>query len=60
MSATIESDKISNYFDGCPVLAVPGRTFPVKVGYLEDAVQYTGWTIAENSQYALHGQYSEG
>ncbi|PIL32118.1 hypothetical protein GSI_06824 [Ganoderma sinense ZZ0214-1] len=52
MSATLEAEKISNYFGGCPVLSVPGRTFPVDVRFLEDAVEYTGWKVVEGSQYA--------
>jgi ATP-dependent RNA helicase DHX29 len=52
MSATVDAEKISNYFGGCPILHVPGRTFPVDVRYLEDAIEFTGWSIAENSAYA--------
>lgn len=52
MSATLEAEKISNYFGGCPVLSVPGRTFPVDVRFLEDAVEYTSWKVVEGSQYA--------
>ena len=33
MSATLESGKFSEFF-GCDVFEVPGRTFPVKVRYL--------------------------
>lgn len=55
MSATVDADKISNYFGGCPVLRVPGRTFPVDVKYLEDAVEFTTWKLAENSPYARRG-----
>ncbi|EUC64491.1 P-loop nucleoside triphosphate hydrolase, putative, partial [Rhizoctonia solani AG-3 Rhs1AP] len=56
MSATVDAEKISAYFGGpnvCPVLMVPGRTFPVKVQYLEDAVEFTKWTIDDYSPYAL-------
>ncbi|KAH7333960.1 P-loop containing nucleoside triphosphate hydrolase protein [Rhizoctonia solani] len=56
MSATVDADKISAYFGGpniCPVLIVPGRTFPVKIQYLEDAVEFTKWTIDDDSPYAL-------
>ncbi len=56
MSATLEADKISNYFGGCPVLSVPGRTFPVDVRFLEDAVEFTGWKVTEGSQYARRGK----
>jgi len=31
MSATMDVDHFSKYFDDCPVLYVPGRTFPVVV-----------------------------
>ncbi|KAF8446044.1 P-loop containing nucleoside triphosphate hydrolase protein [Boletus edulis BED1] len=52
MSATADSDKISSYFGGCPIIHVPGRTFPVDVLYLEDAIECTGWSITEDSPYA--------
>lgn len=39
MSATVDAVKFSNYFSGATVLNVPGRTFPVEVRYLEDAVE---------------------
>ncbi|KAF9270347.1 P-loop containing nucleoside triphosphate hydrolase protein [Marasmius fiardii PR-910] len=59
MSATMDAEKIADYFGGCPTLAVPGRIFPVEVRYLEDAVEYTGWSITENSPYArrLHDKF---
>lgn len=57
MSATLDADKISNYFDGCPVLQVPGRTFPVEVRYLEDAVEFTQWKVTEGSPYAIRGTH---
>ena len=44
MSATVDADKFSRYLGGAPVLNVPGRTFPVNVQYLEDAVEYTGYS----------------
>lgn len=48
MSATVDSDRFSKYLGGAPVLNVPGRTFPVQIRYLEDAVELTGYT-ASNS-----------
>lgn len=30
-SATLEAEKFSTYFDGCPIFTIPGRTFPVEV-----------------------------
>lgn len=52
MSATVDSDKIANFFGGCPIIHVPGRTFPVDTLYLEDAIEHTGWSISEDSPYA--------
>lgn len=33
MSATLDSDALSSYLDGCPILKSPGRVFPVEVQY---------------------------
>ncbi|KAG8735300.1 hypothetical protein FRC10_010760 [Ceratobasidium sp. 414] len=54
MSATVDAEKVSAYFGGpsiCPVLLVPGRTFPVQIQYLEDAVEFTKWAIDDDSPY---------
>lgn len=45
MSATVDAERFSKYFGGATVLNVPGRTFPVKVNYLEDAIELTGHTV---------------
>lgn len=29
MSATLETDKLSSFFNNCPVFEIPGRVFPV-------------------------------
>ncbi|EJT99916.1 P-loop containing nucleoside triphosphate hydrolase protein [Dacryopinax primogenitus] len=55
MSATLDAEKISQFFGGCPMISVPGRTFPVEVGFLEDAVELSGWSIKEGSPYAKRG-----
>lgn len=33
MSATLDAGKFSKYFNDCPLIAVPGRSFPVEVYY---------------------------
>jgi ATP-dependent helicase HrpB len=43
MSATIDSARVSAYLDGCPIVDVPGRTFPIDIAYrpnvtMEEAV----------------------
>jgi ATP-dependent RNA helicase DHX29 len=53
MSATVDAERFSKYLDGAPVLTVPGRTFPVRVAYLEDAVELTGYTIDQRNQEKL-------
>lgn len=47
MSATVDAERFSAYLDGAPVLNVPGRTFPVQVRYLEDAIELTGYMVAD-------------
>ncbi|KAL6854681.1 P-loop containing nucleoside triphosphate hydrolase protein [Trichoderma novae-zelandiae] len=49
MSATVDAERFSAYLGGAPVLNVPGRTFPVMVRYLEDAVELTGY-VPSNSE----------
>jgi ATP-dependent RNA helicase DHX29 len=50
MSATVDAERFSKYLDGAPVLNVPGRTFPVQVKYLEDAVELTGYSLDNGHQ----------
>lgn len=52
MSATLDAERISEYFGGCPTLAVPGRTFPVEVNFLEDVLEFTGYKLEDGSPYA--------
>ena len=32
-SATLDAEKFSEYFNGCPIFTIPGRTFPVEILY---------------------------
>ncbi|KAJ3335196.1 ATP-dependent DNA/RNA helicase dhx36, partial [Kappamyces sp. JEL0680] len=48
MSATIDATTISRYMDCCPVIEIPGRTFPVTEFYLEDVLSETGH-VPENT-----------
>ncbi len=34
-SATLEAEKFSSYFDGAPIIKIPGRRFPVDIYYTE-------------------------
>ncbi|KAG2237503.1 hypothetical protein INT48_005539 [Thamnidium elegans] len=53
MSATVEASRFSNYFGNCPVVSVPGRTYPVHVQYLEDVLEDTGYVLEEDSPFAV-------
>ena len=32
-SATLDAEKFSSYFNECPILSIPGRTYPVEIMY---------------------------
>lgn len=55
MSATVDATKFSKYFDNAPVLDIPGRTFPVEVGFLEDAIEVTNKLDLKSSSETLSG-----
>ncbi|KAF7833440.1 DExH-box ATP-dependent RNA helicase DExH6-like [Senna tora] len=38
MSATVDAQRFSQYFGGCPIIVVPGFTHPVRTFYLEDVL----------------------
>src|SRR5437773_9631447 len=40
MSATLDSGPVSAFLDGCPVIEVPGRTYPIEISY------HPGQTVA--------------
>ena len=63
VSATVDAAKFSRYFGDAPIMAVPGRTYPVEVKYLEDAIedtlaQYKG-DISETWGTELHDQIDD-
>jgi len=59
MSATLDAKRISDYFGGCPTVNVPGRTFPVDVRWLEDAVELCDYTLEDGSPYARRQKYGQ-
>ncbi|XP_046383493.1 putative ATP-dependent RNA helicase DHX57 [Ischnura elegans] len=52
MSATMNADLFSSYFNGIPIVEIPGRTFPVEQFFLEDVIEMTRYAMEENSPYA--------
>uniref|UniRef100_A0AAR2IMG4 Putative ATP-dependent RNA helicase DHX57 n=1 Tax=Pygocentrus nattereri TaxID=42514 RepID=A0AAR2IMG4_PYGNA len=51
MSATLNADLFSQYFQNCPTIHIPGRTFPVEQFFLEDAIAKTRYVIEDGSPY---------
>lgn len=43
MSATIDTTLFSDYFNKCPVIEIPGRSYPVQEYFLEDCIQLTNF-----------------
>ncbi|KAJ5619931.1 Nucleic acid-binding OB-fold [Penicillium lagena] len=35
-SATLDAEKFSEFFNGCPIFSIPGRTFPVEIMYSKE------------------------
>lgn len=48
MSATMNANSFSKYFFGCPILTIPGMTFPVKELFLEDVLEMTGYNLSND------------
>lgn len=53
MSATVDAQKFSLYLDNAPIITVPGRTYPVRSLFLEDAIELTGHTNEDNKQSSI-------
>jgi HrpA-like RNA helicase len=51
MSATLNATLFSDYFkaEGCSLITIPGRAFPVTSFFLEDALEQTGFLISPTS-----------
>ncbi|GLJ39839.1 hypothetical protein SUGI_0814530 [Cryptomeria japonica] len=44
MSATLDAEKFSKYFNNCPIIRIPGFTYPVHTYYLEDVLTLVGFS----------------
>jgi ATP-dependent RNA helicase DHX29 len=52
MSATLDAKLFCAFFNGAPLVSVPGRTFPVSNYFLEDLIEATGHIVEDNSRLA--------
>ncbi|XP_071596127.1 putative ATP-dependent RNA helicase DHX57 isoform X1 [Heliangelus exortis] len=51
MSATLNAELFSQYFHSCPIISIPGRTFPVDQFFLEDVIAMTRYVLEDSSPY---------
>ncbi|XP_031639128.1 DExH-box ATP-dependent RNA helicase DExH1-like [Contarinia nasturtii] len=51
MSATLNSEKFSEYFNGCAIIDVPGRIFDVQIIHLNEVLFKTGYKTSEMINY---------
>ncbi|XP_051946382.1 putative ATP-dependent RNA helicase DHX57 [Xyrauchen texanus] len=51
MSATLNAELFSQYFNNCPTIHIPGHTFPVEQFFLEDAIAKTRYVLEDGSLY---------
>ncbi|KAJ3694362.1 hypothetical protein LUZ60_009842 [Juncus effusus] len=56
MSATLNAELFSSYFNGSPMIHIPGFTFPVRTHYLEDILERTGYRLTSYNQIDDYGQ----
>lgn len=49
MSATLKPEQFKAYFNNCPLLHIPGFTFPVTEYLLEDVIEMTGYMPKETN-----------
>ncbi|KAK3925802.1 Putative ATP-dependent RNA helicase DHX57 [Frankliniella fusca] len=52
MSATINADLFSAYFNKIPIVEIPGRTFPVQQIFLDEIIEKTNYVLEEDSIFA--------
>ncbi|KAJ0174608.1 hypothetical protein K1T71_009716 [Dendrolimus kikuchii] len=49
MSATVDSEKLTSYFDNCPMLHIEGLAYPVQDIYLEDILAMTKYKLPDEN-----------
>ncbi|KAJ1970166.1 hypothetical protein IWQ62_000135 [Dispira parvispora] len=60
MSATVDETLFQTYFDQCPIIKVPGRTFPVRAFHLEDVLHLTKYAVDPWSPYCVQPSGGDG
>lgn len=47
----MNANLFSNYFNGIPIISIPGRTFPVEQMFLENIIEATNYVLEDGSEY---------
>ncbi|XP_055800682.1 DExH-box ATP-dependent RNA helicase DExH5, mitochondrial isoform X1 [Solanum dulcamara] len=56
MSATLDAELFSSYFDGAPLVHIPGFTYPVHTHFLENILEISGYRLTLDNQIDDYGQ----
>ncbi|CAL5209964.1 unnamed protein product [Lathyrus oleraceus] len=56
MSATLDAELFSSYFNGAPVVNISGFTHPVRTLFLESILETTGYRLTPSNQIDDYGQ----
>ncbi|RUS18718.1 hypothetical protein BC937DRAFT_88422, partial [Endogone sp. FLAS-F59071] len=61
MSATLNVEKFSDFFGGCPIFSIPGRTYPVTIVHHQEArlASLRSTYVAKAVETALHVHKTE-
>ncbi|XP_076292712.1 ATP-dependent DNA/RNA helicase DHX36 isoform X2 [Lasioglossum baleicum] len=59
MSATLNSESFSKYYNDCPIIHIPGFTYPVEEFYLEDVLEITRFKFSKHIDKYKQAQRDE-
>ncbi|XP_066541887.1 ATP-dependent DNA/RNA helicase DHX36 [Hoplias malabaricus] len=60
MSATLNAEKFSKYFGNCPMIHIPGYTYPVKEYKMEDIVEMLRFRPQQQDRRPQHDRRTKG
>ncbi|XP_068462382.1 DExH-box ATP-dependent RNA helicase DExH5, mitochondrial-like isoform X3 [Phaseolus vulgaris] len=56
MSATLDAELFSSYFNSASTMKIPGFTYPVRTHFLEDILEMSGYRLTPENQFDDYGQ----
>ncbi|KAL2344743.1 hypothetical protein Fmac_006028 [Flemingia macrophylla] len=56
MSATLDAELFSSYFNDAATMKIPGFTYPVRTHFLEDILEMSGYRLTPDNQIDDYGQ----